>query len=350
MITQKNKLFQKKKKEKQSSFKMKKKIQKNKSINPKSKYSSFLINFEKDQDNISVNLRNEIKRGDTHNLNNKLKVSTFSSSKLNNLILNMHKSENTTNQDNSKDNSAKMIRNKYSDTNLMHFNNDFNKTLNKGKFDSLLINKINQNNSSANNNYMSVSKQSQNNSVMTNTLSQRNFSSKKSLKRNLSEEFIKGRPSSKKLNRPLTGKESHMFALDYIPQNLNRNNLYAKKLVSRRPCNSANCGKRLFSSLKSKLNGVGDNINYLNYNVKEKTENLVKNQFYLNSYKKSCQILPNNSLSTNTSIILNYKDMWNNVKLYTKIMKEKYSLNEKKIMKDKMLRNRSVSAMNRKRK
>jgi hypothetical protein len=262
----------------------------------------------------------------------------------------MHKSENTTNQDNSKDNSAKMIRNKYSDTNLKHFNNDFNKTLNKAKFDSLLINKINQNNSSANNNYMSVSKQSQNNSVMTNTLSQRNFSSKKSLKRNLSEEFIRGRPSSKKLNRPLTGKESHMFALDYIPQNLNRNNLYAKKLVSRRPCNSANCGKRLFSSLKSKLNGVGDNINYLNYNVKEKTENLVKNQFYLNSYKKSCQILPNNSLSTNTSIILNYKDMWNNVKLYTKIMKEKYSLNEKKIMKDKMLRNRSVSAMNRKRK
>jgi hypothetical protein len=350
MISQKNKLFLKIKKEKQCSFKIKQKMQRKKSINPKSKYSNFLANVDKDQDNISVNLGSDIKRVESHNTNSKLKVSIFSPTKQNNLILTNHKSENTTNQDNSKDNSPKRIINKYCDTSLMNFNNDFNKPLTKRKLNSHLRYNINQNNSSSNNNYMSVSKQSQNNSVITNTLSQRNFSSKKSLKRNLSAELIKGRPSSKKLIRPLTGKGSHMFALDYIPQNLNRNNLYAKKLVSRLPCNSAISGKRLFSSLKSKLNEVGDNINYLNYNVKEKTENLVKNHFYLNSYKNCCQILPNNSLSTNTSIILNYRDMWNNVKLYTKIMKDKYSLNDKKMMKDKMLRNRSASAMSRKRK
>ena len=349
MISQKNKIFLKKQKEKQNAFKMKKKIQKNRSINTKSKYSSFLVNVDKDLDNISANFGSEIKRVESHNLNNKFKVSTFSPSKLNNLILTIHKSENTTNQDNSKDNSAKVYMNKDYDTSYMNFYNDSNKP-NKRKINPHLKYKIHQNNSSSNNNYMPISKQSQNNSIITNTLSQRNFSSKKSLNRNLSAELIKGKPSSKKLFRPLTGKESHMFALEYIPQNLNRNKLYAKKLVSRLPCHSAISGKRLFSSLKSKLNEVGDNINYLNYNVKEKTENLVKNHFYLNSYKNCCQILPNNSSSTNASIIMNYRDMWNNVKLYTNIMKEKYSLNDKKNMKDKMLRNRSVSAMNRKRK
>ena len=105
--------------------------------------------------------------------------------------------------------------------------------------------------------------------------------------------------------------------------NINRNNLYAKKLFNRLNCNSAIKRSTVFPSLKEKLAEAGEKINSLNFNVKEKTEQLVKTQFYLNSYKNCCKILPNNSLSTNTSIILNYKNMWNNVKLYTNIIKDK---------------------------
>ena len=76
--------------------------------------------------------------------------------------------------------------------------------------------------------------------------------------------------------------------------------------------------------------------------MKERTEDMVKNQFYLNSYKNCCKIIPNNSLSTNTSIMMNYKNMWNNVKSYTKSLgRIKKVIPEKK----KIIRSRSVSAL-----
>ena len=81
--------------------------------------------------------------------------------------------------------------------------------------------------------------------------------------------------------------------------------------------------------------------------MKEKTEDLVKNQFYLNSYKNCCRILPNNSLSTNCSIVKNYKNMWNNVKSYTNNFIKKSNITEKKIItkKRKMFRSKSVSGL-----
>ena len=79
----------------------------------------------------------------------------------------------------------------------------------------------------------------------------------------------------------------------------------------------------------------------------EKTEDIVKNQFYLNSYKNCCKIIPNNSISTNTSIMLNYKNMWNNVKSYTKSLIAKNSAKIRKVApnKKKIIRSRSVSAL-----
>ena len=66
---------------------------------------------------------------------------------------------------------------------------------------------------------------------------------------------------------------------------------------------------KLFPSIREKIFSDISKNNFLNYNMKEKTEDLVKNQFYLNSYKNCCRILPNNSLSTNCSIVKNYKNM-----------------------------------------
>ena len=150
--------------------------------------------------------------------------------------------------------------------------------------------------------------------------------------------------------RPATGKESHMFALNYIPHNINRNNLYSEKFFNRLNVNSAMRKENFLPNLREKLAEAGEKINFLNFNVKERTENLVKTQFYLNSYKNCCKILPNNSLSTNNSIILNYKNMWNNVKKYTNNIKEKHSALEKKAtpMKRRMVRSSSVREFRRK--
>ena len=133
----------------------------------------------------------------------------------------------------------------------------------------------------------------------------------------------KRNPGNLEKNRPTTGKESHLFAANYIPPNLNRNNLYVGKLFSRLPLRSPG-RKNIFPNLNAKLSRIKGTNNLLNFNLKEKTENLLKTQFYLNSYKNSCQILPNNnSLSNNTSLIVNYKNMWNNVNLFTNIIKNK---------------------------
>ena len=84
--------------------------------------------------------------------------------------------------------------------------------------------------------------------------------------------------------------------------------------------------------------------------MKEKTEDLVRTQFYLNSYKNCCKIIPNNCLSTNTSIMLNYKNLWNNVKSYTNSIVSKKTIPESGFLtkRKKMARNRSVSSLIRK--
>ena len=103
---------------------------------------------------------------------------------------------------------------------------------------------------------------------------------------------------------------------------------------------------KIFPSIRGKLVEVNKN-NSLNFNMKEKVEDLVKTQFYLNSYKNCCKIIPNNCLSTNTSIMLNYRNMWNNVKSYTNSIISKNSVNESRAStkRKKVPRSRSVSNM-----
>ena len=107
--------------------------------------------------------------------------------------------------------------------------------------------------------------------------------------------------------------------------------------------------KNIFPNLNAKLSKIGGKHNLLNFNLKEKTENLFKTQSYLNSYKNSCQNLPNNnSLSANTSLLINYRNMCNNVKLYSDIIKKKNDMNNKKTNQNQIERSRSIMALKRK--
>ena len=361
MINQKNKMLFKKKVEKPSEksnlFNYQKKGPKGRSlksykyldsssINAKSKFSSFLFNGEND-DNKSVNIDSNIKKTQTHNLSKLKFAGTFSPSKLGNIILNLNKNEN--NKENySKEDISKINKEKESEISfssnkieLMN-NNEIKKQnilkLDKNKFTSSLKNRVINNNNNINNNLLSDS------------ISPRPFSNIKLSRKPLLSGMNRKNSSKKKMSRPLTGKENHMFALNYIPHNIDRNNLYSKKLFSRLNSNSAFRKENILPNLKEKLAETGEKINFLNYNIKEKTEDLVKTQFYLNSYKNCCKILPNNSLSTNNSIILNYKNMWNNVKVYTNNIKERQNELERRNFQGRkqIRRSRSVKAFGRK--
>ena len=171
----------------------------------------------------------------------------------------------------------------------------------------------------------------------------------KKVKRDLSTGYIRinGLGNASKTNmRPKTGKENHILALNHIPNNINRATLYSKKLFLNSSTLMSRKKSKIFPSIRGKLVEVNKN-NSLNFNMKEKVEDLVKTQFYLNSYKICCKIIPNNCLSTNTSIMLNYRNMWNNVKSYTNSIISKNSVNESRAStkRKKVARSRSVSNM-----
>ena len=73
-----------------------------------------------------------------------------------------------------------------------------------------------------------------------------------------------------------------------------------------------------------------ENINFnkinlnLNYDVREKTDDLIRTQYYLNNYKNCCRINPYNAdFSTNKSNLFNCKNMWNDIKSFTNDIMEK---------------------------
>ena len=361
IIEHQNIISQRKKREKENSMKNKKKMANKQSLKlfhnyvkntiKRSKFLNLEVNSEKDQEHKSQNIENEIKKNKSPAFYHKLKKNLFSPTKFINSLIGQ-KSQNNI-RDSSKENSTKI--NKDSESNLIDNKNEminFNSRLksNQRKFDPLL--KLTQSNSpvnnSNNNNILSNPNISPNNKIFPTPFSQRNYSRNNFLKESLSSDYLKRNPGSIEKNRPTTVKESHLFAANYIPPNLNRNNLYSEKLFSRLPLKSPE-RKNIFPNLNAKLSKIGSKNNLLNFNLKEKTENLLKKQFYLNSYKNSCQILPNNnSLSTNTSLLINYKNMWNNVKLYTDIIKKKHGINNKKTNQNQIGRSRSVTALKRK--
>jgi hypothetical protein len=170
----------------------------------------------------------------------------------------------------------------------------------------------------------------------------------KKVKKNLIR--INGLGNASKINiRPKTGKENHISALNHIPNNINRATLYSKKLFLNSCSLISRTKRKIFPKIREKLVEVNKN-NSLNFNMKEKVEDLVKTQFYLNSYRNCCKIIPNNCLATNTSIMLNYKNMWNNVKSYTNSIISKNPAPESRpsTKRKKVVRSRSVSNMMRK--
>jgi hypothetical protein len=311
-----------------------------------------------ENDTKSENFDTHSKKADIHNSISKHKYGgTFSATKLNNIISNLIKidtnKENISKEENSKhskitkekDLDLSLLKNK-KDNSKKNYINIFKKQLGANK--KFLALSVNKESKSKNNSIIDNS-----NNIFSNNIPPRPFSQRKALKRNFSSEVLDIKKLNKKrMLRPSTGKESHIYPIKFMPHNINinRNNLYAKKLFSRLNCNSAIKRSTVFPSLKEKLSEAGEKINSLNFNVKEKTEQLVKSQFYLNSYKNCCKILPNNSLSTNTSIILNYKNMWNNVKSYTNSIISKNSIPESGFAtkRKKMGRSRSVSSLIRK--
>ena len=296
--------------------------QKKKNAPKKKKEKIFIIN---ENETKSDNLENQSKKIDIHS--SYKYGGTFSPSKLSSIISNLNKNdtnrENVSKEENTKH--SKITKDKDSECVLRIKKDSYKKTINTfkkklGSNNNFLSIAVNKGNKSKNNSIIENS----NNNIISNNISKRPFSQTKPLKRNFSSEILDiNKLSRKKMIRPSTGKQSQIFALKYLPHNVDRNNLYSKKLLSRLNCNSAIKRSTIFPSLKEKLAEAGEKINCLNFNVKEKTEQLVKTQFYLNSYKNCCKIIPNSSLSTNTSIILNYKNMWNNVKLYTNFIKDK---------------------------
>ena len=360
IIGHNNLISQRKKREKESTIKYKKKLAKNQGLKlfhnyvknsiKKSKFLNLEVNSEKDQERKSQNFENEIKKNKSPSFYTKLKSPLFSPSKFYHSLLNKQKSQNTI-RNNPKENSIKI--NKDSESTLIDNKNEiknFNNRLksNQRKFESLL--KLTQSTSpgnNTNNNILSNSNISPNSKLYSNPLSQRNYSRNNFFKESLSSDYLKRKPEYIEKNRLITGKDTHLVAANYIPPNLNRNNLYSEKLFSKLPMKAVK--KDIFPKLNAKLSKIGGKQNLLNFNLKEKTENLLKTQFYLNSYKNSCQILPNNnSSSTNTSLLVNYKNMWNNVKLYTDIIKKKHGMNNKKTNQNQIERSKSVTALKRK--
>ena len=113
---------------------------------------------------------------------------------------------------------------------------------------------------------------------------------------------------------------------------LNRNNLYAEKFAYKPLYNEKEENekkKNILPNIKSKYlkeNIKINNLNLkLNYEVREKTDDLIKTQYYLNNYKNCCRINANNSdFSTNKSNMFNCKNMWNDIISFTRdiIVKE----------------------------
>ena len=102
---------------------------------------------------------------------------------------------------------------------------------------------------------------------------------------------------------------------------LNRNNLYAERFANKPLFNEKN--KNILPNIKSKYfneNVIIKNIKLnINYEVREKTDDLIKKQYYLSNYKNCCKINPNNSdFSSNKSNLYNCKNIWNDIKSFTK--------------------------------
>ena len=306
---------------------------KNKTNNKlRSQTMSQIIFLEKENDNKSENLKNENLEKNKKLMKKRYKSKfggTFSPERLEGLILKLNK-----NETNKKENS------KYNSMSNSEINSDMNRELyiqdNSNNKRIIRLTDTLRNKFINNKIYEGPSKKMIFNKMnKTSTLYSKILSNnQKKLKTNLSSEEIhkKGFGNQSKISkRPKTGLENHMFALNHIPNKIDRTSLYSEKLFLNSSTLISQTKNKFFPSIQKKLKKAHKS-NQLNYNMLEKTEDLVKNQFYLSSYKNCCKIIPSTSLSTNASIMMNYRNMWNSVKNYTHNLITKRNERAKKIL------------------
>ena len=137
---------------------------------------------------------------------------------------------------------------------------------------------------------------------------------------------------------------------------LNRNNLYAEKFAHKSFYNQKDKDKdkdkennNKFPSIRSKY--LKEKLKYskinnnLNFEARKRTDDLIRTQFYFSNYKNFVKINPNSSdFSSSKSMSYNQKNIWNEIKSFTKniIAKEEkkrksfnFNKNYKKLYKSK---------------
>ena len=145
-------------------------------------------------------------------------------------------------------------------------------------------------------------------------------------KKNIPDTTDKTKKIEKKFNNTFSELSSGMGNKSKSLYSINRNTLYAEKFVHKPLYNEKKIDflpniKYKYLNENIKINNIHLN---LNYEVREKTDDLIRNQYYLNNYKNLCKINPNNSdLSTNKSNFYNCKNIWNDLHSFTIELKEK---------------------------
>ena len=111
---------------------------------------------------------------------------------------------------------------------------------------------------------------------------------------------------------------------------LNRNSLYAQKFLYKSFYNIKDKEKEKndfpkidtkYLDDKNKFNKISNKLNFVS---RKKIDDLIKTQYYFSNYKNCFKMKPNYSdFSSNKSNLYNFKNMWNDIKSYTKDYMEK---------------------------
>ena len=152
---------------------------------------------------------------------------------------------------------------------------------------------------------------------------------------------------NKKFNNSYSDLSSIIFrnknnSMNRLKKCINRNSLFAEKFIKKPTFYEKDFEKEKSEEMlpninKLKLSNENKGINNLNaklnYKVRKKTDNLIKTQYYISSYKNLGQINPNNSdFSNNKSNYFNSKNIMSNAKVYNK------AINNNKIIRNRTLK------------